>query len=121
MNSTLVSKQGFLAHLLMKVRGVERARLCEVVDGLAGPSNFSRVFSTIPRGLMGCLEDPLPVDSFANHAAAADGPEQSFEAHLPLKESLCFAVPMVSQTENWSNQPPGWFEPSDSWEGKCSK
>ena len=100
MNSTLVANQDLLARLLMKIRGLEKARLCEGVDGLSEPPNFLKGFSTTISDLAVCLDGPLP----------ADGPGHFFEANLPLNESFCSVVPMVSQMEKWTNQPAAWIE-----------
>jgi hypothetical protein len=110
MNSTLVGNQGLLARLLVKIRGLEKARLCEVVDGLSEPPNFLKGFSTISSGLMDCLDGPLPVDSFAAHPGAADGPGKSNKTYLALKESFCPVALMVSEIENWTNQPGRWIQ-----------
>jgi len=117
MNSAPVARQGLVARLLVKIRGLEKAKLCDVVDGLSEPPNFLEVFLTPYCGLMDCFDGLLPAGSFPDQPVSADGPIQPFEDHLALKESFGPVAPMVSQMENWTNQQSGWIEIKGLLEG----
>jgi hypothetical protein len=110
MNSTPGAKQGLSAQLLERIRGLKKAKLCEVVNGSVEPPNFLKVLSTTSSGPMSCFDGPLPVDSFAAHPGAADGPGKSNKTYLALKESFCPVALMVSEIENWTNQPGRWIQ-----------